>query len=527
VMLYEALCGRRPYEGVDERETIDAIRRGQPSLPSEHRDHVPSDLEAIALTAMARDPKERYPSVRHMADEIDKFLKGRPLERRTAIVATTLSARVREQVANVEAWHKNNWIYEHELRHIIEAYHRLVRSEDDWFAESRALTRSQIALYLGAFALVCGSLFYFAAHRFYGAVEGLWQPLVVLGLPFVGLNAAGGHLYRNGQRAVAIAFLLAGVCLLPLLLLLLFHESGWLVMPPNSPDQIFGDKLSNRQLQVTIGTAWVWAGVLAVTTATGALSAVFTFMMLLFALAILGDFGLSRWLRENRFDLLALQVLPLIGVYAAAGAMAERHEHPKLPPALYIGAALTLVVALDLLALNGRAMYYLGLPLRDLQGPGVKTPHLIDTLGALTLNGAAFYGVAALVSRYGTGRMLSAERMLFTIAPFSTIQPLGYLCKTGNYSHKFDWVYLSVAVAFVFLAYGRQRLGFYYAGLLNSGVALVVIAIHRKWYDRPLWAVAIIAVGLVALVIGYLLDQKRQPSRALLSAGPRTEAERS
>ena len=61
-------------------------------------------------------------------------------------------------------------------------------------------------------------------------MHGVARPLAVLGLPFVGLNLAAHLLYRRDHKAVAVAFYLAAVGLLPLLLVILFHETGFLVV---------------------------------------------------------------------------------------------------------------------------------------------------------------------------------------------------------------------------------------------------------------------------------------------------------
>ena len=58
VILYELLCGRPPFEG-DERTIVSTIRAGVPRLPTEIANSVPEPLQAIALTAMERDPRRR------------------------------------------------------------------------------------------------------------------------------------------------------------------------------------------------------------------------------------------------------------------------------------------------------------------------------------------------------------------------------------------------------------------------------------------------------------------------------------
>jgi len=160
---------------------------------------------------------------------------------------------LRPHIDQIEEWLRLKLIYPHEAERLRAAYRQLDAREDDWIVESRTLSYSQIALYLGAFLLVCGSLFYFGAHRFYDAVKGVARPFLVLAAPFLGLNVAGRYLYGREHKAVAVAFFLAGVGLLPLFLLIWFHETGVWVVAKDVPNQIFNDgSVSNRQLQVTI-----------------------------------------------------------------------------------------------------------------------------------------------------------------------------------------------------------------------------------------------------------------------------------
>ncbi|HSC27099.1 MAG TPA: protein kinase, partial [Vicinamibacterales bacterium] len=296
VTLYELLCGRAPYAGVAERDLIQAIRRGHPPLPVEIEPQVPEPLQAIALEAMEVDPALRYASARDMAADLRRFLDGRPVLARPSAYSSTLSVRIAPHVQQIGEWLRLRLIYPHEAERLRHAYEALDTREDDWIVHGRALTYPQIALYLGAFLLVCGSLFYFAAERWFDAVEGIVRPLAVLGLPFAGLNAAAHLLYRRDRRAVAIAFYLAAVGLLPLLLIILFHETGLLVVPPETPGQLFQDgSISNRQLQVTTLAATLWCAWLALSTGTVALSTVFTALVLIFGASILSDFGLRTW----------------------------------------------------------------------------------------------------------------------------------------------------------------------------------------------------------------------------------------
>ena len=71
-------------------------------------------------------------------------------------------------------------------------------------------------------------------------------------------------------------------------------------------------------------------------------------------------------------------------------------------------------------------------------------------------------------------------------------------------------VYLAAAVATAVLSHHRQRKSFYYAGLVNSGLALVLIADRRDWFDKPAWAITLVSMGLAALITGFLLDASRR-----------------
>jgi serine/threonine protein kinase len=514
VILYELLTGVVPYSGATQEDVIGAIRRGQPRLPVEIDTRVPEPLQAIALKAMERRPADRYPSAREMSIDLGRYLDGLPVTARPSQYGSTLQARVSPHLDQIAEWQRLNLIYPHEATRLQTVYRQLEAREDDWIVASRSLSYSQILLYLGAFLLFAGSLFYFLVHRVHKAVSGLAWPFVVLGVPFIGLNIAGRWLYRREHRAVAVAFYLAGVSLLPLFLLIWFYETGIWVVPAETTGQLFTDaSVSNRQLQITVFVACLWSGWLALKTRTAALSSVFTLLVLIFAFAVLADFGLRDWLTDGEFDRLALRLWPVVAAYAALGGIFERRRSPWFARPLYVAGVIMLIVVLDLLAIDGRMFHYLGLSLKNLQPADVSSPTLLDTMAALTLNGLTFYAVASIVERGGTDVMTSAAQLLFICAPFSMLEPLAYLCETGEYSFRIDWLYLAFALAIALLSRQRQRKSFYYAGLVNTGFALYLIADHRQWFDNVGWAAAIVAAGLLALLAGFLFDTRRGRGR--------------
>ena len=510
VILYELLAGVTPYSGRSDEDVIAAIREGQPRLPVEIDPSAPPALQAIALKAMERRPGDRYQTAAELALDLQRYLDGRPVSARPTQYATTLGAKVRPHVEQIAEWLRLNLIYPHEAARLQSAYRQLEAREDEWIVASRSLSYSQIALYLGAFFLFAGSLFYFWMHRVEGAATGVALPFVVLGLPFFGLNIAGRWLYQREHQAVAIAFYLAGVSLLPLFLLIWFHETGLWTAVEDDPAQLLGSTVSNRQLQVTALVATAWASWLALRTRTAALSIVATIVGFLFAVAMLAEFNLRQLIEAQEFHRLALRLAPLAIVYALAGVWLERAGRAWFARPLYVAAGVVVVLALDFLALNGKLFQHLGISLQLLQPADVTRPVLIDTLTALTLNGIAFYGLAAIVERRGTPMMSTAAHVLFTIAPFSMLEPLAFLSETAEYSPRFDWAYLLLAITIAVLSHARQRRSFYYAGLVNSGVALYLIAVRNDWFSRPAWGIGIVVAGLAALLAGFWLASRNK-----------------
>jgi hypothetical protein len=141
-------------------------------------------------------------------------------------------------------------------------------------------------------------------------------------------------------------------------------------------------------------------------------------------------------------------------------------------------------------------------------------PLLIDTLAGMVAERLAFYALAEALRRRGTELMAGAGGLLFAVSPFAILQPLGYLVRNGEYSLRWDWIYLGLAVTVALLSERRQRKSFYYAGLLNTGGALFLIADHRHWLERPSWGTVLIVVGLLSLAAGFVLDRRsRQRGR--------------
>ena len=98
-ILYQALTGRPPFLGDSALETIRLVTTTEAVPPTRLRPDVPRDLETICLKCLEKDPARRYASAAGLADDLRRFLDGRPILRvrsaRPAGCSAGLSATAR------------------------------------------------------------------------------------------------------------------------------------------------------------------------------------------------------------------------------------------------------------------------------------------------------------------------------------------------------------------------------------------------------------------------------------------------
>ncbi len=78
-ILFEMLTGEPPFVGQNNAETLRRLL-DHPLDPPRMRDpSVPSDLDAICRHCLAKKPNERYASARELADDLQRYIDGRPV----------------------------------------------------------------------------------------------------------------------------------------------------------------------------------------------------------------------------------------------------------------------------------------------------------------------------------------------------------------------------------------------------------------------------------------------------------------
>ncbi len=90
VILYELVTGRRPYE-VSQYNAQRVICEEPHPRPSQVRRNLSKEIDAIVMMALEKDPARRYPSAAALAEDISRFLEGRPIMARNPTLAYVFS----------------------------------------------------------------------------------------------------------------------------------------------------------------------------------------------------------------------------------------------------------------------------------------------------------------------------------------------------------------------------------------------------------------------------------------------------
>ena len=81
VILFKLLTGELPFRG-NARMIMHQVIHDEPPSPRSLNGSVPKDLETITLKCLEKDPDRRYPSAMDVAQELQRYINGEPIEAR-------------------------------------------------------------------------------------------------------------------------------------------------------------------------------------------------------------------------------------------------------------------------------------------------------------------------------------------------------------------------------------------------------------------------------------------------------------
>ncbi len=81
-VFYEMLTGRPPFTGDSTMATVRKVIDDEPARPASVNRAIPADLETICLKCLAKQPDRRYSSAAALADDLDRWRRGEPIQAR-------------------------------------------------------------------------------------------------------------------------------------------------------------------------------------------------------------------------------------------------------------------------------------------------------------------------------------------------------------------------------------------------------------------------------------------------------------
>jgi len=508
VILYELLTGRLPFRGENQRAHIHALYDQDPVLPRRIDPNLPGDLQNICLKALEKDPKNRYASAREMADDLQRFLAGEPVLAVPAAYSRMMAGKIEQHVRELAAWTQDHLLSNLEFDSFRRMYDRLAEHEDAWIMQVRRLSLSQVTLYLGAWILVLGAVLVvlFDYRKLAGTPAVLVTAAAAAATAFIGVRC-----WRENQRRIGIAYLLAFCLLLPVLLMVVMGQYHWLTAPSqNKPKLEFFAQFESFR-QVTNAQLW-WSIFLSFPgylwlrrfTRSSVFSLVLAFMSALLCLVTLLRMGLLEWVDSDP-GRTYLRLIPFAVMFFLLAIGIERLRHSADARYFYFFA-----VAFTFVALSGVAGAHK--PYANwLKSIAPRSLGQVEYL--FMINAAIYFVLQHLCDGFPSAELRWVAKTFRFVIPghiLTSILALGLAASDRwheaeqnaalRHEARFFEIFLPLAAcAFVFGSIPKQMKNFLASGLLF--LAIGIIRLQQDLFSgHAAWPIILLFAGLLLMI---------------------------
>lgn len=524
VLLYQVLTDQLPFDQPTPKRLFQAIRTEYPRLPTALNHSIPMPLQNICLTAMEKDPLDRYQDANALLCDLQRFLKGEKVWARPSYVTDKIEQDIHLHTQTLTVWQENEWITQPECEHLQAHYARLLQPADPSIIEARKLSLSQIFLYLGGWVVFLGCVVLFYKTWTHIPLRVRPVPAIAATLLIAGL---GLGLWCRKETRLAVGFLATANLLIPVTLLLTLAQ--WEILSaatiPWGKESVY-ELLSFSDARVLIGntqlyvSAWTWVTCsMGLALLTG--SSIFGLFLVLASLSLLTSHYIIIGLWSESMDSIAgAYVWPALILFSI-GALLDRSAHRKYAWSPCVVGSGVLILSLTVIALSPDTLF---------GWIGWTVPRLSqeETHGlSLVINGMVFLTVAGLCQRLKTPLQRNLSILFNWLGPIHILGALRLLDLDSPSiadSHRMLYRFLlpAASLGFVFVSVSRQMKSFFFSGLAGLTASVHKLTIHHldKFFAWPVW---LILTGILSMIMSWIvpkwhanktLKDKRRPHTA-------------
>jgi predicted Ser/Thr protein kinase len=507
-VFYELLTSQLPFRGETLPDQVHRICEEDPILPRRIDATIPGELQNICLKALEKSPAQRYASAREMANDLERFLAGEPVLAAPTSYSRLMVGKIDQHLRELAAWKQDHILSEHEFDSFRKLYERLVEREDAWIMAVRRLTLAQVSLYFGAWILVLGAVLVMLFH--YPRLSETPSMLVVSAAT-VFTAWIGVRSWRQNQRRVAVAYLLAFCLLVPVAWLVLMGRFGLLTAPTHGDETLEFLSQFTTFKRTTNAQLW-WSIVLSLPaylwlrrfTRASVFSLVFAVMAAALAGVTLLRMGLLGWLDSDP-GRPYLELIPFALLFFLGGILIEQLHHPADSRYFYsVGVLATFV------SLSGVAWYHE--PYAEwLKRVAPRTRGQLEYL--FIINAAIYLLLQSACERLPLAQMRGVAKTFRFVIPGHVLTSLLLLGMAASdlwdkspesaalrHETRFFEVLLPVAAClFIFGSIPKQMKNFLATGLLFLAIGIVRLE-QGLFKEHAAWPLSLLLMGLLLML---------------------------